>query len=235
MALSRAMIYFETGIPFEKRIVDKIKHSGIKILLIDSSKGIKRIPMSEGILSGGEHDEHHDEHHEAHHGGREALDPHVWNSVKNLEIMSANILDGLCKAAPSSKDYFKKNYGELVSELKKLDGEIATLLNPFRGRAFFVFHPAFGYFAESYGLKQRAIEIDGKSPSPKQIRALIAKARREKVKIIFVEPQFGDESARTVAKALDGAVMVINPLPENPVDNFRNIAEKLKKAFTGVE
>ena len=57
-----------------------------------------------------------------------------------------------------------------------------------------MFHPAFGYFADAYGLKQKSVETEGKAPTPRQLRRWCKQARAEGVKVIFLQPQF--ESAR---------------------------------------
>ena len=53
-----------------------------------------------------------------------------------------------------------------------------------------VFHPAWGYFAESYGLKQIPIEIQGKEPRPFALRHLIEQAKDLGIKVIFAQSQF---------------------------------------------
>jgi zinc transport system substrate-binding protein len=227
MQLGNASVYFEVGMPFEKRIVSKLKGSDSGIKFIDICKGIKRRE-----ISGGEHDHDHD-HAEVHDHGREheGLDPHVWNSISNLKMMSGNICDELVKLAPAKADYFKKNLNALDDEMTKLEDKLKLQLKPFKGRTFFVFHPAFGYFADEFGMKQEAVEVDGKSPTPKQIAELIKEARKDKVKIIFVAPQFNAQSAEAIAKSIGGAVVSLDPLPENPLKNFSDIAKKLEQAL----
>ena len=89
-------------------------------------------------------------------------------------------------------------------ELDGLDARIRRALRPFRGQTFYVFHPAFGYFADAYGLRQKSVETEGKSPTPRQLLALIKQARAEGVKIIFLQPQFDRRAADAVATALGG-------------------------------
>ena len=70
-----------------------------------------------------------------------------------------------------------------------------------------VFHPAWGYFAHSYGLKQVPVEIEGKDPKPAQLKTLIEHAREKQIKAIFVQPQFSSKSAKLVAKEIGGRVV----------------------------
>jgi len=224
MELSKAKIFFTAGMPFEKQILKKITGSGLNTLIVDSSTGIVRRHISHEEE---EHDGHgHDE------GEHENLDPHVWNSIPNLKIIAKNICDALCKESPQYSEEFRKNLLALDAELTEIQNDISKILAPFKGRTFYVFHPAFGYFADSCGLKQKAIESEGKSPTPKQLAAIIAMAEKEKVSIIFVSPQFPVKSAEAIASAIHGAVVKIDPLPSDPVANFRETALAIKKSFS---
>jgi zinc transport system substrate-binding protein len=94
-----------------------------------------------------------------------------------------------------------------------------------------VFHPAFGYFGDAYGLKQVPVEIEGKEPSAQQLAALVRLARERDIKIIFVQPQFSDKSARAVAQAIGGAVLAMDDLGPDYLKNMTDIAEKIEKAL----
>ncbi|OGV39620.1 MAG: hypothetical protein A2020_02840 [Lentisphaerae bacterium GWF2_45_14] len=223
MQLSKAKIFFRVGMPFEDRIIEKIRGSGLKTLIVDSSEGIVRRKISQDEEEHGNLD-HGDDNHDN-------LDPHVWNSVQNLRIMASNICAALCKESPQHAQEFKGNLSNLDSELAGIQKEISTLMAPFKGRTFYVFHPSFGYFADSCGLKQKAIEAEGKTPTPKQLSEIIKLAIKENVTIIFASPQFSTKSAEAVASAIKGAVVKIDPLPANPVANFRAMASEIKKSF----
>jgi zinc transport system substrate-binding protein len=94
-----------------------------------------------------------------------------------------------------------------------------------------VFHPAWGYFAHTYGLKQVPVEIEGKDPKPAQLKALIGQAKKKNIKIIFVQPQFSSKSAKLVAKEIGGQVAFADPLAANWSDNLRQVAQKFKEAL----
>ena len=75
-----------------------------------------------------------------------------------------------------------------------------------------VFHPAWGYFAHAYGLRQVPIELEGKDPKPAELQGLIEHARGSGIRVIFVQPQFSTKSAALVAKAIGGQVVFADPL-----------------------
>ena len=85
-------------------------------------------------------------------------------------------------------------------------------LVPLRGASVYVYHPSWGYFCDAYGLHQHAIEVEGKDPSDAELTALQAQARRERVKVIFVQPQIAGRSAQAIAKSLGAEVRTLDPL-----------------------
>ncbi len=94
-----------------------------------------------------------------------------------------------------------------------------------------VYHPSWGHFARAYGLEQVPIEIEGKEPKPGQLKRIIDLARKEGIKVIFVQPQFSVESAETVAKAIAGQVVFADPLSFDWAKTLREQAEKFKAAL----
>jgi zinc transport system substrate-binding protein len=73
-----------------------------------------------------------------------------------------------------------------------------------------------------------AVEIEGKEPSAKQLADLIKRAKREKVRVIFVQPQYAKKDAETIAKAIGGVVVPINPLPRDYLTSLEEMAKTLK-------
>jgi zinc transport system substrate-binding protein len=159
------------------------------------------------------------------------LDPHVWLSPLLLKKQAANIAAALEKIDPGKASIYKDNLSRLNKDLDDVDAKVRSALKPYAGRTFYVFHPAFGYFGDCYQLKQEAIEADGKQPSPKQLRELVQKARSEKVKVIFIQPQFDRHSAQTVADALGARVVLINDMEKEVIVNLQDMAIKIEKAF----
>jgi zinc transport system substrate-binding protein len=94
-----------------------------------------------------------------------------------------------------------------------------------------VFHPAWGYFAHTYGLEQVPVEVEGKAPKPAQLQALIERARQKGITVIFVQPQFSTKSAALIAKEIHGQVVFADPLAEDWQANLRQVARKFKAAL----
>jgi zinc transport system substrate-binding protein len=236
MALSEAQIYFTIGLSFENRIIKKVQSVNQKLLIVQTDKGIDKRPLDiPGI------DEHRGEnlqkeheadyHEELHHHLEGELDPHIWLAAPEIAIQVKNIYDALIKVDPSSMDEYRRNLDRFLNELEEVHARLLKLFEPYRGRPFFVFHPSFGYFADAYGLRQVPIEIEGKSPTPRQIEALIKEAKHQNVQIIFVSPQFSQKSAQIIARAIGGTVIPIDPLEKNVLENLENIAVKIQRSL----
>ncbi len=207
--LGRARLLFRVGLPFEDRLVEHASGGIGRFAVVDTAAGIARRASSEVCEDEGQ------------------ADPHVWLSPPLLKTMAANIAAALCRADPRHEQVYQTNLKILHAKLDSLDRRIAESLLPYRGQAFYVFHPAFAYFADTYGLRQESVEIEGKLPTPRQVFGLIAKARADHVKIIFLQPQFNQQIAASIAQAIGGAVMPMDDLAFDVMTNLDDIAQKM--------
>lgn len=226
--LSQAKIYFTLDLEFEKQIIPKLEQTVHTLHIIDTTASIPKIAMTE-------HDEpepNNQVHTNKEHQDHEGLDPHVWLSPLNLKIMAAHMARAMIASDPANKATYEKNLLETTRTLDQVHQKIEQELAPYQGASFYVFHPAFGYFAHTYHLRQQAIETGGKSPSPRQLSSLIVQAKASKARVIFVQPQFDPKSAQAIANTIHGEVVPLDPLAEDVAANLETIATKIKAAFT---
>jgi len=248
--LAQARLFFAVGWPFEKRLLEKAAAVNPNLKVIDTLEGVplRWLTPAEiaadagsekvsGTLSRRVPDTFSDPPappappapaHPAHDG---QADPHVWLSPRCARIQAATIAKALADADPARAEEFRKNLAALQQDLDRLDARLAAALAPLRGKTFFVYHPAFGYFADAYGLVQAPVEIEGKEPGARQLAALIARARSEGVRVIFVQPQFSARSAEAVARAIGGAVVPIDPLAGDYETNLMDMADKIRRSL----
>ncbi|MEM6916504.1 MAG: zinc ABC transporter substrate-binding protein [Verrucomicrobiota bacterium] len=173
----------------------------------------------------GEHDHHHDHDH------GELKDPHVWLSPKMLMQQADRVASVLKEfTVPDAAPAIDENVAELKKELTALDEELTASLEPVKGKTFYVYHGAFAYFAEAYGLEQKAIEVTGRSPSPKQLASIASQAKEDGVEVVFVQPQFDQSSAVSLAETIGGTVQELDPLEKDVVGNLRTIAAAMQEA-----
>lgn len=220
--LGSSSIYFSIQVPFEKGFIPKLSKTYHNLEIVDTSVGIK--PR---YFTGPEH--HHDGEKKEPHGSR---DPHIWLDPKAVKIQARTICEALSRIDPGHAVYYRDNTDSFVQDLDKLDARIGSILQPLNGRKLYVFHPAFGYFAQSYGLEQTAIEMEGKEPSARQLSELITKAKAENIKTIFVQPQYSKKNAQTIASAIGGEVVAINPLPQDYIVELESMARIIRDSLS---
>lgn len=220
-AVSKAQIYFSIGVPFEKAWLKKLASANPKMRIVHTEDGIQKMPMASH-----HHDEEKDHKKGSHDHG--VLDPHVWLSPPLVMVQARNILTALQEVDPAHHADYEANYKAFMTMMVELDGELRGILTGKRGLQFIVFHPAWGYFAHAYGLKQVPIEIEGKEPKPAQLKELIEHAQKHQIKVVFVQPQFSSKSAEQVAKEIGGQVAFVDPLALNWAENLREVATKFK-------
>ncbi|MGD9496463.1 MAG: metal ABC transporter solute-binding protein, Zn/Mn family [Armatimonadota bacterium] len=208
-ALGEADVYFRIGMPFEEGLVARIEASMPGLRVVDTREGIQLRPM---------------EAHGHAHGAKGALDPHTWLAPRLVIRQAHTIATELAALDPTHADDYEARRREFARELMALHEEIAETLRPVRGREIVVFHPSFGYFCDAFGLRQVPIEAEGKEPGPRQLEEIIARAKAQKGRAIFVQPQFAKASAEAIAREIGAEVVTLDPLARDYPANLREIA-----------
>lgn len=224
--LADADLYIGIGLPFESAWTERIRSVNPTMPMLDLSAGVDQRMMEahdHGEADAGhEHAAHEDDVHD-----HQEHDPHIWTSPMLVKQMGGEIARTLTRLDPDNAPDYAANLAVFERDLDVLDADIRATLADVKQRRFMVFHPAWGYFADAYQLTQIPIERDGKQPGPRSLAALIDQARRENVKVIFVQPQFSRQSAEQVARAIDARVEVIDNLAPDYFANLRRVAETI--------
>ena len=224
--LSSADVYFRIGVPFERVFMPKIRRTIPELTIVDTRQGIQLRDMK----THHDHAGHDTQHHGHDHAGK---DPHIWLSPRRVKIQAQTIAATLSKLDPSGAGIYKKNLDAFLRELDRLDTRLSAALAPVKGKTFMVYHPSWGYFADDYGLIQEPIELEGKEPGGKQLAEIIDIARANNVSVIFVQPQFSRRQAGAVAEAIGGAVVPIDPLARDYIENLKSVAETVGRTLGG--
>jgi zinc transport system substrate-binding protein len=201
-------VFVGVGAAFEEIVFKKVRRMFPELTVVELGTGAD----CDGGKTAKEADDH--EHGETCGG---LHDPHTWLSIRNLIQMAEPIRDALSLKRPKEKGHFSDSCATFQASMEKRHAELAKRLAPHRDTTFYVYHPAFGYFARDYSLVQKSVEIDGKSPAPRQLMALITQAKNDGVQVIFVQPQFNEKPARILAKRIGGRVVPLNPLGADPL------------------
>lgn len=222
-ALSRARLYVAVGHPafeFERVQLAAVLRDLPGIQVVDMSRGMRLLAGQEE----GDGDEHG-------HSGEAGGDPHVWVAPDTVAVAARNIAAALEGIDPAHAAEYRANLASFEADVAALDREIRQRLAGTRGDRFMVYHPTWGYFAREYGLEQVAIEAEGKEPSAQRLIRLIDRARRERVKVVFVQAGFPRKSAQVIAEAVGGRVLVADPQDPDWLGNLRRVSRELQEAL----
>lgn len=220
-AIGQASHYFSVGVPMETALLPKLHSSYPNLHIVDTSAGIRKRSLESHFHDHGDEDDSH-EH---------AKDPHVWLSPGLVKIQLRHYKRVLLELLPQKTSFIENNHKVFLEKLERVDDQLKTTLTPLKGATVFVYHPAFGYFLERYGLRQETVEVEGKQPSPKQLNWLIKLANEFEAKTLFVQPQFERRAAQTLAKAIGGKVEIIDPLAENYLENLILMGETIVDSY----
>lgn len=249
--LAEADLFFRTGVGYETVIMDKIRSGFDRLVVVDLRQAVD-------VLAAPAHDHSHDhEHGHSHdhdhspdapaHAHRHeesactacgsaslaASDPHIWLDPQRLVVIAHTVARFLAELRPESAEAFAARALAFTQRAHALDARIQDRLRPFQGRAFFIYHPALGYFAQRYGLEQVAITGSGPAPTARELQERIRQARAAGISAIFIQPQESRDQAEIVAKAIGARLIEIDPMAMDWEANLEHLAKALEASFTG--
>jgi len=210
-AFAEADALFHVGLELEHGLVPKLQELNEDLLIIQLTS------TEPGSQDAGEHIHDHESGH----------DPHVWLNPDSVARQAALIAEALALLDPAGAPSYAARCESLVRDLSSLDKELRSRLEPHAGTRFYVFHPAFGHFAEAYDLKQVAIEADGKEPGAKRLAELMDMARGENVRVVITQPQHSDATVRTLAGEIDAKIVSVDPLAYDLFATLRALADAI--------
>lgn len=224
-AVSSAGMYAKvgSGLLFEEVWLNKIITTNPDMLVVDTSKGVTLMEMEK---------HHHEDENPRHNDDEYSMDPHIWLSPVNAQIMVQNICEGLIRIDPANETYYEQNKEQYIRDLEMLDSTINQSLSGSKNRTFMVFHPSWGYFARDYNLTMIAVEIEGKEPSVSDMAHLIKTANENDINVIFVQPQFSTKSAEVIAKEIGGSVIPVDPLAKDYLSNLHEVTNIFAQSLT---
>ncbi len=208
--LSRSAFWLLSGAEFELSLIPKIRAQFSSISIVDGTRGVEfRLLENED-------------------GATETnIDRHSWLGEEPAILLAQNIAEALSQADPQNAALYSNNAELLIGEIRAEFASLRERLKNLEGAAVFVYHPAFGYFLDEFGIRQEAAEVGGKEPSPRALSELMQKAIEEKPAAIFVQAQFPVAAASTLASEIGAAVVPLDPLAENWLENIRSMGSSL--------
>ena len=155
-------------------------------------------------------------------------DPHLWTSPRVVRGAAVELTEALAALLPDEAMAIRARGAAFDAEIAALDGRLAARLAG--GGRFLVDHPSLGYLARDYGLEQRALEHDGKEPTPKQLARLVAWARGAGVRVVLAQRGASRRSAELLARETGAELLEVDPLAPDWLDGIERLGAALERA-----
>ena len=224
-AISDADIYFVMQVPTEEaNILPKIDDFNKELIMVNLRDAVSAEYPLRYITDHGHDDEDAEEEE---HGDEQAIDPHIWLSVKRAEVMVQVIADELSALDETNREVYQANAAQYIQKLSELDTEIAGIVSTMDNKTFMIYHGSYGYFADDYGLSMISLESDGKAATAARMQEVIDMATEQGITSVFYQDEFDDNQARTIAEEIGGTVVEAAPLSADYINELRNFAEAL--------
>ncbi|MFL2886304.1 MAG: zinc ABC transporter substrate-binding protein ZnuA [Candidatus Pelagibacterales bacterium] len=182
------------------------------------------------------HDEHEDEHghHDEHNHGE--FDIHFWLDPAIAKVIVKNIADELSNIDVANKATYEANASKAISELDELIAETKLKIN--KNATYVVFHDAYQYFEERFGIEVLgALSVNPEIlPGAKQLAEIREVIEHENVNCIFSEPQFNPSIAKTIAADTGVKAAVLDPLGaelDPSKDLYFDLIADMASSFSG--
>jgi zinc transport system substrate-binding protein len=162
-----------------------------------------------------DHDDHDDHDHDTHDAHTAAMtDPHQWLDPQNARLWAAAMADTLAQADPHNAALYHMRAQALDAALQGLQKDLAAELAPVAGVPYMVFHDAYHYFEDRFGLTPvGALSIDpSQSLGARRIASLRAHIRDSGARCVFGEPQFSQALPTVLSEDNSVRLAVADPL-----------------------
>lgn len=150
--------------------------------------------------------------HEGHNHG--SYDPHFWLGVEPTKQVAIALTSKLVEVDPSNKVKYQENLERFETQISATDQEIKQQLTPVKGKGYFVFHDAYGYFEDQYQLNQLGYFTVSpeRKPGAKTLIQIRKALSSGDAFCVFSEPQFTPAVVESVMRGSQVAKGELDPL-----------------------
>ncbi|MCD9570730.1 zinc ABC transporter substrate-binding protein [Pseudomonas protegens] len=182
------------------------------------------------------HAEDADEHDHDHRPG--TLDAHLWLSPINARVIATRMAADLSAADPANAARYQNNLKAFSERLDALDARLKARLAGIAGKPYFVFHEAFDYFEDAYGLKHAGVfsvaaEVQ---PGAQHVAAMRARLQQVGKTCVFSEPPLRPRLAETLVAGLPVKLAELDALggyTPATAQGYEQVLEKLGSDLAG--
>lgn len=152
-------------------------------------------------------------------------DPHIWLSINRVVEMVKIFEREFSLLDSSNASFYKENSEKFISELLKTQSEIKQTISKLENKSFICFHPAFGYFADEFGLSMYALEEEGKQATASHMAQMVDFAKENGAKAIFYQAEVDSRQAQAFAEEIKGKTVQLDPLSYDYLSNMKKMAQ----------
>jgi zinc transport system substrate-binding protein len=218
--------------------------NGKRFVELSEATGISTLPIREGGAWEAHDHDHGDDHDHAEEEkeGVLSFDPHVWLDPQNAKAMAEAVAAELSKADPQNAATYTSNADSFVRSLDAVSTQITAELAPVKTVPYVVFHDAYQYFENRFGLAAAGSisDVSARAPSAKRLREIRGKIKDVKAACVFREPQYDGKVVQTVIEGTGARDGVLDPLgaditpgPEAYQQLLAQLAKSLKACLAG--
>jgi len=217
--------------------------SGKRFVELSEAPGIKTHKVREGgAWEHGPEQNQKEAAHGHHEEGVLTFDPHIWLDPDNAKTMANAIAAELAKIDPAHTEAYAANAARLASDIDAASRQISSEMANIRNQPFIVFHDAYQYFENRFGLWAvgSIANISAASPSAQRLKEIRGKLSATGAVCVFREPQFDSKFVDTVIEGSSARSGVLDPLgadlepgPGAYLRLLRNLAGSLKSCLAG--
>lgn len=182
-----------------------------------------------------DHDDHAKDEHDDHHEEGFGYDPHVWLSTHNAEVIAKALATNLSRLDPDNTAFYEKNLQTFIADLQETKSHIIGNFESNPAPNYFVFHNAYAYFEDEFGVKHAGVVTmhGGQAPKAGVLAELKAQLKNTPNACLFREPQFDSKIVKRLAEGTKANIAVLNPIGYEKGKNIgyttilRNIANQI--------
>jgi zinc transport system substrate-binding protein len=221
--------------PFTRKVVSALPDS-VRLVTLDETPGLKLLDQR----TSGTFETHHHDAAEGTHDERGGKDGHIWLDPDNAKAIVAYLANALSERSPADAAGLNANAAQLNAKIDALTAGIETETKPLKGKPFVVFHDAFQYFENRFGLDAvGSITVSPQvQPSAKRLTELRRKIRSLRAVCVFAEPLFQPNLVAAVTEGtdarsgtLDAEGMSLEPGADLYFELMANLAAGLKSCL----
>jgi zinc/manganese transport system substrate-binding protein len=168
---------------------------------LDASQGVQKLEIPTGQITRAMGDVH------------PLGNPHYWMDPENGKRIAKEMVDAFDRLRPGDRAYFDQRLADFNSRLDTAEKRWMATMAPYKGTKVVTYHRSFPNFAERFGLEIIGYvePRPGIPPTPQHTLDLINEMKRQKVKVVLVEPYFDLKTPTAIGRETGARVLVMPP------------------------